>query len=48
MLLYPGLNHPSLITHVNVYITLTTLVTNLVSVDFDVRAELHIPIRHYS
>ena len=37
----PGLNYPNLITHINVYITLTTLVTNQVSVDFDVRPWLH-------
>ncbi|KAJ7072466.1 hypothetical protein C8F01DRAFT_1299136 [Mycena amicta] len=32
-----GLNQPNLITHINVYITLDSLVTNIVSIDFDVR-----------
>lgn len=31
-----GLNHPDFITHINVYITLGSLITNFVSVDFDV------------
>ncbi|EJD03283.1 uncharacterized protein FOMMEDRAFT_168292 [Fomitiporia mediterranea MF3/22] len=31
-----GLNHPTLITHINVFITLDTLVTNMVSINFDV------------
>jgi len=35
-----GLNHPTLITHVTVTITLDTLITNLVSVNFD----LHNPL----
>ncbi|KXN90203.1 hypothetical protein AN958_04693 [Leucoagaricus sp. SymC.cos] len=35
-----GLNHPSIITHVHVTITLDSLVTNLVSVDFDVHNPL--------
>jgi hypothetical protein len=30
-----GLNHPNFITHINVYITLGTLLTSTVSVDFD-------------
>lgn len=32
-----GLNQPNLITHVSVTITLESLVTNLVSIDFDAR-----------
>ncbi|KIL68938.1 hypothetical protein M378DRAFT_21838 [Amanita muscaria Koide BX008] len=31
-----GLNHPNILTHINVYVTLATLVTNRVAVDFDV------------
>ncbi|KAJ7782963.1 hypothetical protein B0H16DRAFT_1494883 [Mycena metata] len=35
-----GLNQPNLITHVNVFITLDSLVTNLVSIDFDMQNPL--------
>ncbi|PFH51992.1 hypothetical protein AMATHDRAFT_74502 [Amanita thiersii Skay4041] len=35
-----GLNHPNLITHVNVFITLESLITNLVSIDFDLNNPL--------
>lgn len=32
----PGIDQPTFITHIHVIITLDSLVTNLVSVDFDV------------
>jgi len=35
-----ALNQPTFITHVNVYITLDSLVTNLVSIDFDIQNPL--------
>ncbi|KAF5351977.1 hypothetical protein D9756_007389 [Leucocoprinus leucothites] len=36
----PGLNHPNIITHAHVVISLESLTTNLVSVDFDVQNPL--------
>lgn len=36
----PGLNHPQIITHTHVVITLDSLTTNLVTVDFDVQNPL--------
>jgi hypothetical protein len=33
---FSGLNHPTFIVHIEVIITLDSLVTNLVSVNFDV------------
>jgi len=35
-----GLNHPNLITHIHVLISLESLVTNLVSIDFDIQNPL--------
>ncbi|KAF8626824.1 hypothetical protein AX15_004657 [Amanita polypyramis BW_CC] len=35
-----GLNHPNIITHINVYVTPETLLTNHVSIDFDLNNPL--------
>ncbi len=40
----PGMNQPTIITHIHVIITLETLVTNIVTIDFDVFNPFDTPI----
>ncbi len=34
--MFLGLNVPPFVTHINAYITLDTLITNFITIDFDV------------